>query len=181
MGRDREVLVSYQSAQNEVLMDVFYAGADDARWPRLHWVYKLPQPSSTRRIRLIQTETPPSDAEQWNITELRFYGPNGAEIPRGPAWKLRASPNPWDVHFAFDNSPVTRWRSWQRAAPGMYLEVEFGSAQNISRVEIQSSFDNANCKAKLMIERNNGTLEGVEIQPEIVEVKPRFWMRREAT
>jgi hypothetical protein len=178
---DREVLVSYQSAQNELLMDVLYTGMDDARWPRMHWIYKLPQLASTRRIRLVQTESPPSDAEQWNITELRLFGADGAEIPRDTAWKLRANPNPWDVQFAFDNNPVTRWRSWQQAAPGMYMEVEFNSPLNLSRVEVHSSFDNANCKARLMIERNNGTLEGVEIQPEIVEVKPRFWMRREAT
>ncbi len=178
---DREVLVSYQSAPNEVLMDIFYTGIDDARWPRLLWIYKLPQPQSIRRLRVVQTEKTEVGGEQWNITELRLFGPNGVEIPRDPSWKLRANPNPWDVQLAFDNSPVTRWRSWQTAAPGMYLEAEFGTPQTVLRVEVHTSWDNPHCRTKLMIEREGGTLEEVKIQAELSDVKSPYWMRREAS
>ena len=178
---DREILVSYQSANNEKLMDIFSAGLDDSRWPRLVWIYRLAQPATIRRVRVVQTFKSEARDEQWNVTELRLFGADGAEIPRDASWKLRANPNPWDVQLAFDNSPVTRWRSGQTAAPGMYLEAEMGAPKTVGRVEIHSSWDNPHCRTRLMIERNGGNLEEVNIQPEMADVKVPYWMRREAT
>ena len=76
-----------------------------------------------------------------------FDGPQ--ELPRDPAWRLTAHPNPWDVQLAFDNSPVTRWRSWQPAEPGMYVQVDFGRMQAASSVVVESSWDMVNTSIAL--------------------------------
>jgi hypothetical protein len=54
---------------------------------------------------------------------------------------LTARPNPWDVQLAFDNDPITRWRSWQNAEPGMYVEVNFGGPQKVDSVTVQTPPD----------------------------------------
>jgi hypothetical protein len=94
---------------------------------------------SLNRVRVLLT-APAPDQEQWNVHELRFFN-QGREIARAPAWKLRAHPNPWEVQLAFDNSPVTRWRSWQRGAPGMFIDVDFGRAEQIDEVRMETSHD----------------------------------------
>src|SRR2546428_776755 len=68
------------------------------------------------RMRVMQAEQA-QVPEQWDVHEMRFYRA-GVELPRRAEWRLRVSPKPWDVQFAFDNSPVTRWRSWEVASPG---------------------------------------------------------------
>jgi len=82
------------------------------------------------------------------MAELRIFD-GSSELPRDPAWRLTAHPNPWDVQLAFDNSPVTRWRSWQPAEPGMYVEVDFGRLQAASSVAVESSGGNINTKIAL--------------------------------
>jgi hypothetical protein len=179
---NREALIGYQSAVNEKLMDIFYTGFDDSRWPRLVWSFKLPQPQGIRRVRIAQTFASEVRDEQWNVSEIRLFDAAGAELPRDPSWRLTAKPNPWDVQMAFDNSPVTRWRSWETARPGMYIEASLGGARNVARVEVQSSWDNPNCRLKLLVEREGSTsLEETKIEPQLIEGQTRVWMRREAT
>jgi hypothetical protein len=175
-----ELLVGYQSAHNEKLQDIYFTGLDDSRWPRLVWTFKFPANRPVRRFRLEQTAVPPSRDEQWNITEVRLYR-DGAELPRDAAWRLTASPNPWDIQMAFDNSPATRWRSWETARPGMHVDTDLGSPQSLSSVVIETSMDNANCKIKLLVDSGDGNLRESGIEPVAEEVRVNAWMRREAT
>ena len=111
----REILVKYLAAPNEVLGDIL--------WTPLYPEY---QPSDifdahfpariVRKLRVVKTN---QFDQMWNVSELRVFD-HGGELARSPQWRLRAQPNPWDVQLAFDNSPVTRWRSWQ---PGQARHV----------------------------------------------------------
>jgi hypothetical protein len=76
----------------------------------------------------------------WNVAEFRIYA-NGAELPRAAEWRLTARPNPWQVQLAFDDSLVTRWRSFQAAEPGMYIDVDFGIPRMIDEVKVQRAED----------------------------------------
>ena len=69
---------------------------------------------------------------------------------------MTAQPNPWDIQLAFDNSPVTRWRSWQDAEPGMYIEVDFGKSQRIGAVVVESSGDSQQTSMKLEGQESDG-------------------------
>lgn len=132
----REVMVSFQSAGNEVLTDIFNMGANPDFQPSraliLHFAEKR-----THRIRVRQIANA-AYPEHWNVHEMRFYS-GGVEIPRRLEWSLRAWPMPGDVQMAFDNLPATRWRSWETASPGMYLDVDFGREESVDEVRIETS------------------------------------------
>ena len=63
------------------------------------------------------------------------------ELRRDASWRFSADPNPWDAPLAFDGSLVTRWKTWERARAGMYLQVEFGSFQTVSQVTVDTPED----------------------------------------
>ena len=137
--------MGYESASNEVLQDILWTPVVRAFQPTRVLKFDFP-PRELRKLRVVQTASLPHN--QWSIAELRVF--NGqSELPRDPGWRLTAHPNPWEVQLAFDNSPVTRWRSWQPAAPGMYVEVDFGRLQSASAVVVQSSDDTGDAKVKL--------------------------------
>ncbi len=146
----RELLVGYESASNEVMQDILWTPVIRESQPTRILTFHF-QPRQLRKVRVVQTANVPD--HQWAIGELRVF--NGdpkfatAELPRDATWRLTAHPNPWDVQLAFDNSPVTRWRSWQPAEPGMYMEVDFGRLQNANAVVVESSDDAGPTKVKL--------------------------------
>jgi 4-amino-4-deoxy-L-arabinose transferase-like glycosyltransferase len=141
----RDLLVGYESASNEVLQDILWTPVVRAFQPARILKFDF-APRELRKVRVVQTASLPTN--QWSIAEMRiFSGQN--ELMRDPAWRLTAHPNPWEVQLAFDNSPVTRWRSWQPAAPGMYIEVDFGRLRSASAVVVESSDDTGAAKVKL--------------------------------
>jgi hypothetical protein len=133
-----DLIQGFQGALNNTLSD-FLSVAQYEEWqPTRALAFHFPE-RPMQRVRLLQTAQG-SGAQQWNVHELRFFD-HGREIPRAPTWKLRAHPNPWEVQLAFDNSPVTRWRSWQTGAPGMFIEVDFGRAEHVDEVRMETSRD----------------------------------------
>ncbi len=133
-----ELIEAFQGALNNTLGD-FLSVAQYEDWqPTRALIFHFPERSTTH-VRLVQTAQG-TGMQQWNVHELRFFD-HGREIPRAPVWKLRAQPNPWEVQLAFDNSPVTRWRSWRTGAPGMFIDVDFGRAENIDEVRMETSRD----------------------------------------
>jgi hypothetical protein len=84
----------------------------------------------------------------WSVSEFQIFA-RGLALPRDGNWCLRANPNPWDVSLAFDNSAVTRWRSWDRAKPGMFIEVDFGEPRFIDEVRLVTAPDAAETQVDL--------------------------------
>jgi hypothetical protein len=66
----------------------------------------------------------------WSVSEFRVFS-NGKPLLPDANWRLSARPNPWEIPLAFDDRPVTRWRSWEPGRPGMYIEVDFGKTVTI--------------------------------------------------
>jgi hypothetical protein len=128
----REVLVGFESAFNEELRDILNTGWNEFQQPSVRRTFRFPA-TTTGGVRVVATA---ASREQWGIQELRFYD-GGSELPRLPDWRLQAWPSPWDVQLAFDNSQATRWRSWEPAKPGMYLETGFAKPQAIDRVTVE--------------------------------------------
>jgi hypothetical protein len=117
---------------------------------------------------------------QWGVSELRVL--DGAnEVPRLPGWRLRAHPNPWDVQMAFDNSPVTRWRSWQLAEPGMFIQVDFGQAQELDAVVVECSDEGYQTKIKLEGLDPQGKWASILNQPVETSRPTRVNLRRAAS
>jgi hypothetical protein len=128
-----DVLVKYESAFNEVLGDILWTPLADGYQPTRILSFHFPR-RVLRKVRVVQTAQ--AQDLYWTISELRVRNA-GRELPRAPEWRLTAQPNPWDVQLAFDNSPVTRWSSWQVASPGMFVEVDFGRDREVDTVGIE--------------------------------------------
>jgi len=133
----REILAAYTGAQNEVLSDTLSAALSLESVPVPAQVFRF-EPRQVRRLRAIQTARPTSG--MWSVNEFQIFSRGIPLVPDG-SWRLSANPNPWDVQLAFDNSAVTRWRSWDRAQPGMFIEVDFGQPLLMDEVRLVAAPD----------------------------------------
>ena len=163
----RDVLVVYQSAFNETARDILFAAMNPdytaARQVQFHF------PAQTfRRVRVVVDAA--RGSEPFCIHELRFFR-DGAELERAPGWRLRARPNRWDVQMAFDNSPVTRWRSWQPPAPGMFVEADFGAPRAIDTVRVERSGDQRGITLRL---EGDSKPVAARLEQKIVPAPPRL-------
>ena len=172
----RDVLVAYQSAFGNLIGDILLTPLIPDYQAR--WLLRFRYPAQPlRQLRVIQTASGVPD--QWSIGEFRiFHGQS--ELPRAADWKLRAKPNPWDVQLAFDNSPVTRWRSWQALSSGMYVGVEFGSPQITDSVLLESAHDQYKIKLKLEGMDESGTWKTLAAAPVETEGPEPVGLRRAA-
>jgi hypothetical protein len=130
----RQVFVKYLSAPNETLGDIVWTPIVPDFQPGIRLDFRFPE-HTIRTLRLVKTKDMGTDT--WDITEFRIYS-RGNELPRLPQWRLTAAPNPWDVQLAFDNSPVTRWRTWEPARAGMFMQVDFGTPRPVDAVRIET-------------------------------------------
>jgi len=174
----RELAIGFQSGRNEVLHDLLYNGFIEDYQPRSAFLFKFP-PRQVRKIRVVQTEQ--CDwREQWSVHEIRFYeGSN--ELPRLSEWRISSSVNPWDIQMAFDNSPVTRWRSWQTASPGMHIDVDFASVKTVDQVRVETSRDHSKAELRVEAQDEAGRWILVAEKPEEIAMVPRGSVRRAAT
>jgi hypothetical protein len=76
----------------------------------------------------------------FQISEFQLFS-GSSPIRPNRSWRFNAEPNPWDALMAFDNNPVTSWKSWRSAMPGMYLAVRFSEVQQIDRVRLLTRTD----------------------------------------
>ena len=128
--------VRYLSAESETLGVMLLTPMAPDMVPSRSYEFSFPS-TDLRGLRVAQTA---SAEEQWSLSEVRAFA-NGVELPRLPAWRLTAQPNPWDVQMAFDNNPVTRWQSWQPARPGMKVDIDFGGIERVDQVRLECSRD----------------------------------------
>ncbi len=175
----REILTGFQGAFNQLLNDILFTASIDGYQPRVALVFPFKEQTG-RRVRIVQTMQA-APHTQWNVHEVRFSN-RGAEIPRSTAWKVRAWPNPWDVQLAFDNSPATRWRSWEVPAPGDYVETDFGRDQALDQVVVETSEDGV-WSVQLRVEMMDSAGKWVKLadNPEMRTIPPPSWQRRAAT
>lgn len=133
----REIMTRQTAAANEVLADVLQNALVASVCPMQSLALRFP-PTLLRRIRAIQTSR--LAGEMWSVSEFQLLEGGKPLAPNGK-WRMRASVNPWDVPLAFDGSLVTRWRSWEDAVPGMFLDVDFGEARLVDEARLIISPD----------------------------------------
>ena len=136
---NREFLVNYQAALNQTMIDSLNIGWVLDFQPTVIESFKFPE-HTARRFRILQTGKVEFPEVQWSVHEMRFFR-KGVEVTRQPEWRLRAWPNPWEVQLAFDGSLSTRWRTWETARPGDYLDVDFGKDEAVDEVRLDTSPD----------------------------------------
>ncbi len=139
----REVAVGFQSGRNERLLDLLQVALFDGMRPKVEAVFRFPE-QELEAVRVVQTNTPRRgdewEKDLWSVFEMRVFI-HGGEVERKPVWRVWAQPNPWGAGLAFDGSPATRWRSWERIRAGMFLQAEFGDSQRADEVRLLMSED----------------------------------------
>jgi hypothetical protein len=133
----REIVVAQNGAGNEVVADILRTALISSACPIQTLNFRF-SPTLLRRVRAIQTARLPG--EMWSVSELQLLE-DGKALAAGGKWRLSASPNRWDIPLAFDGSLVTRWRSWEDAAPGMFLDVDFGEPKLLDQVSLLVASD----------------------------------------
>lgn len=173
----RKIQVAYESAQGEVMQDFLFAAITPDFQPSLTANFGFP-PRDIHKLRVVQTAMAAS--QQWSVAEFRIYH-LGVEVPRSASWRIRASPNPWDVQLAFDNSLLTRWRSWDVARPGMFVEIDFPAPVWLESVALRVSPDES--QTAMRLEGADGTGQWSILAPSahIVPKPLTYTLRAEAS
>jgi hypothetical protein len=173
----REVVARYQSAFGKVIGAILWTPVFADYHPTWQLGFHWP-PQPLRRIRILQSEKHATDF--WSIAEFRVLH-GGKELPRRPEWRLRAWPNPFEVGYAFDNSRMTRWSTWQALFPGMYIEIDFGRPETVDAVLLEASHDQYGIRLKLDGRLPDGTWMALSDGDPPADIEPFPSMRRNAT
>jgi hypothetical protein len=163
----RTVIEGNDSALGEKLLDGIYGAIYDYRFHTQAYVLHT-RPIRTTKIRIVEQRS--DKAEMWSADEVRIW--NGqTQLTREPAWLLTAFPNHWDVGLAFDNNPVTRWRTWEPYRSGMYIEIDFPNPKELDAVEIESADSSGN--GQLRLDSWNGVRwDAMPVTKEVRTVEP---------
>ena len=173
----REILTGFQSGEGMTLNSILLTPILPDSQPVRRLSFRF-DPQRLSGVRVRQTANAASD--HWSIAEMRVYKER-RELHREPRWRLRAHPNPWDVREAFDNSPVTRWNSWETAWPGMFVAVDFGAEETVDEVVLEMSRDQSSVRVELDVRDDGHEWRVLKATPMEREVPPPLGMRREAT
>jgi hypothetical protein len=106
--------------------------------------------SSICGVRIIETV---NTSEVWNLhsVELRNH-----EIPIDDrkGWTVSSSVNPWELAFAFDRNPVTRWSTWKASERGMFVQVEMAQPVEADSVRVLTPLSARTIDMNIQICRN---------------------------
>jgi hypothetical protein len=171
----RRVLIEYESAGNELLGRILRTAFAPGLLPTWRLRFDFPR-QALAGIRVVQNA---SGRDLWSIHELRVVD-GGSEVPRDSVWRLTANPFPWTIQNAFDNSPLTPWRTGEPIRPGMYVEVDFHKTEHADSVLIETSPDQSQIRLKLEGRDGNGRWTMLAAAPAISDAPPPLGLRRAA-
>ncbi|MCL4844158.1 MAG: discoidin domain-containing protein [Bryobacteraceae bacterium] len=172
----RETRVLYLSAQGERVADLLLTPLIREFQPLHRFRFEFEE-QALRAVRVVQTAQ--GEADIWNISEMNLHTRDGV-LPRGSGWGLRASAFPWDVGFAFDGSPVTRWRSWRALRAGDWIEVDLGASRRLTAVTLDMATDQWSAQMKLEGLGADGQWRELGAAPVRTERPPPLELRRMA-
>ena len=124
---DREVAVTWQSAEADQLLDTLRLASLYSSSPAFDWKAVWPE----RVVRTLRFRMPAGYEGEWDISEVQLF--SGEErLFNSPQWTIAGWPNRWEVPLAFDDNLATRWRTWETVRAGMYFDLELGNPQRLT-------------------------------------------------
>src|ERR1017187_3859918 len=124
---DREVAVTWQSAEADRLLDTLRLASVYATIPTFDWKAVWGE----RVVRTLRFRMPAAYAGEWDINEVELFSGED-RLFNSPQWTIGGWPNRWEGPLAFDGNLATRWRTWETVRAGMYLDVELGNPQRLT-------------------------------------------------
>ena len=100
---DREVAVTWQSAEADQLLDTLRLASLYSTSPAFDWKATWPE----RVVRTLRFRMPAAYEGEWDISEAQLF--SGEErLFNSPQWNIGGWPNRWEVPLAFDDNLATR-------------------------------------------------------------------------
>uniref|UniRef100_Q01PU4 Uncharacterized protein n=1 Tax=Solibacter usitatus (strain Ellin6076) TaxID=234267 RepID=Q01PU4_SOLUE len=124
---DRDVAVTWQSAETDRLLDTLRLASLYSTTPTFDWKASWPE----QAMRTLRFRMPAAYDGEWDINEVRLFSGDD-RVFNSPQWTLAGWPNRWEAPLAFDGNLATRWRTWETVRAGMYLDIELGNPQRLS-------------------------------------------------
>lgn len=171
----RRLLVGWQSTGNQMSGLILQTACDPQAAPTWRLRFTFPR-QALSAIRLLQTGVGES---LWNIHELRVFD-GGKELPRDAAWRLTADPYPWGIQDAFDNSPVTLWRSGEALRAGMFVQVDFHARPQADAVVVEAAPNQPELRLQLQGMDAAGKWRTLDPAPHVYDAAVPLGMRRAA-
>jgi hypothetical protein len=171
----RPILVAWESALGETVRDWIGDARNSADFPRRRWTASF---SRTKVRELVVTQAGSTAGQGiWSINEIRLWDRDRL-WRRAPGWRLDAFPYPWDIGLAFDGSEATRWRSWERLRPGMWVGVRLDRPEEIDHVEVLCNDGQWETRMTALALTSEGQWKGAEVTG--WHMDPPADLRREA-
>jgi hypothetical protein len=183
---ERDSLLGYESMLGNALEDMIYTPSDPIRQPSKQITLTFPR-QMVSRLRVSLAQSRPGYI--WRVHEMRVLNA-GVEVPRSPAWRTNAYPDPWEAPFAFDNNPVTRWSTEKFGSDGAFLEIAFDKPTAVDSIAIECSSEESEqlaVSAEIQPGQNepgqNKSAKMVPLQAKVsaAKVAPPPGLRRAAT
>ena len=171
----RRILLNYESAASEVASQILWSAVAAQNQPTGRLQFRF-APRPLRAMRVNQTASGP---DIWSVNEVRIFS-GGHELPREASWRLTANSCPWSIQEAFDNSPVTFWRSSEVIHPGMFVEVRFGGLREVDQLVLEGQADQYRLRLELEGETADGNWQRLSSAPVPSEAAPLLGFRRAA-
>jgi len=130
---DRDVAVSWQSAEADQLLDTLRLAGLYYKSPTFDWKAVWPE----QLLRALRFRMPAGYQGEWDISEVQLLSGEDL-IFNSPQWTLGGWPNRWDGPLAFDGNLATRWRTWETVRVGMYLELQLDHPQRLTSAVLVS-------------------------------------------
>ena len=124
---DREVAVTWQSAEADQLLDTLRLASLYSASPAFDWKAVWPE----RVVRTLRFRMPAAHEGEWDISEAQLFSGED-RLFNSPQWTIGGWPNRWEGPLAFDGNLATRWRTWETVRAGMYLDLELGNPQRLT-------------------------------------------------
>lgn len=169
----REVVGSYQTA----LGDNLSTGFELASVLDRGMLYDQRATFSEQPIKAIRVRQTASTSQTWSIHDIEVFR-SEQRIRSSRRWTLDAWPNSWEAPLAFDQNLISRWRTWEPARPGMYLEVDFDRPQILTSVNVVGPSTENESRAEIFGQRPDDSWTAF---PAPRTVRPAINLRRSAT
>jgi hypothetical protein len=170
----REVLGTYECAQCNNLFEMMLMAPDAGLQPTGRRLFRF-APQELSAVRVLQTGT--GSADGWSVSEFRVLA-GSAELARGPNWRVRARPNPWEAGMALDGNSVTRWKSWQPLDGHEVLEVDFGARIEADAVALDEAPGQKGVRLRLEGRDAAGQWRALAVEPQETAIPAPPAMRR---
>jgi len=130
----RDVTVTWQSAEGNRLLDSLRLASIYSGDPLYAWTASWLPGDSLRGLRF---RLPAAIDGELDASEVELYAGRD-QVHNSPQWTLRGWSNPWEAPLAFDHNLATRWRTWERARAGTFLEIDFDHPQRLTAATVLS-------------------------------------------